>query len=42
MAAPPCLFLASDKYPAHLKAKGYNAFFLNACSNTWVRNVSWW
>ncbi len=31
---------AADKYPAHFKAKGYNAFYLNACANSWVRNVS--
>ncbi|PSC67722.1 band 7 [Micractinium conductrix] len=28
-----------DKYPAHMKAYGYNAFWLYGCANSWVRNV---
>lgn len=34
---PPARSAAS--YPAHLQAKGYNAFYFNACANAWLRNV---
>lgn len=33
------LALSADKYPAHMKAYGYNAFWLYGCANSWVRNV---
>jgi hypothetical protein len=27
------------RYPAHLKALGYNAFYFSGCGNAWIRNV---